>query len=556
MRAFYLKLFFLASCCAFCFFSSFSQSVFQPKWSVIADSGSSICSPMVINNLVIVGSGWEETATSTAAMAIHLSDGSIAWKKKYSNQIIAISTPNQNKVIVAGRKGILSCLNYVSGQEIWRYNRQNFNHTHDSLRFNFYHPQWVNDVNNDGEDDLLCVYGGGSTAKNPYRPSGFLLLVDGANGNILVSDTMPDGKETFSTPVTKNNHVYFGTGGETEGGSFYKIAIDEFMQNGLKNAQVLYTDAKKGFINAPTFYYNIMLVPCLNEKIYAYNLQSQKTEFTITISGHEIYSSVHPTDSFLLFSSQEGNWPFYQGFYLNQYDLQGQKVHQKKFNNYLFTSPISLPNTSALLIAENKDLGFTEVDFNHRFLLINKQNITQIIDSTPFIPGVHLYSTPRSAFLTQTQNNVYSLDCENQGFVAVSGYDTKNYYQPKQFIVSHYTVKQTELQNFWNSFGGYLGNEGTGNYSPFPCINTQIQPTTIDNNFYVSIYPNPATHQINISTIAQQFEATIFSISGKFMLKTNLNQVDLEHLPNGMYILKVTDLVSGKMSFNKFTIDP
>ena len=41
---------------------------------------------MVVNGIAIIGSGWEDHATSSAVLAINIANGSLKWKKKFNNQ--------------------------------------------------------------------------------------------------------------------------------------------------------------------------------------------------------------------------------------------------------------------------------------------------------------------------------------------------------------------------------------------------------------------------------------------------------------------------------------
>lgn len=530
---------------------STAQIGWIPKWSFIADSGSSICSPLVVNDIAIVGSGWENTATSFSVFALSISDGSLIWKKKFNNQIIGVSAPHKGRVIVSGRKAILSCIDYTTGNILWSFNRNSFNHFDDSLRFNFNQPQWVADLNNDGEKDLIAIYAGGSTAKKPFRPAGYLLAIDGVTGNILGSDTMPDGNESYATPLIYNNHIYFGSGGETVGGSFYKVSIANLLIGNIQQAKVIASNANKGFIAAPSIFGETMLIPCLDETIYAYDLNKDSLIFSFTIQGSEIYSSISVIDSNFYFTSQKGKWPFYQGYSINQFDAQGNFLDSSTFPTYHFASPISLTAPNAMLIAENKDLGFTEVSYNHRFRITQRGNLNSTLLATPYIFGIHLFSTPRSAFLLDDGLGNVSVDCENNGFLTVSGFDPKNYYFNNKIVVSYYELpEEFEVDNNANQFGGYLGNLGDGNFHQPPCnissIDYHEEPISI-------VFPNPTNHQLNVLSNQNNFQLKLYNQNGVLIETSSASTLNVDELTSGHYILKVIH-DSGKIKTHKILI--
>jgi outer membrane protein assembly factor BamB len=515
-----------------------AQTGWIPKWSFIADSGSSICSPIVVNDIAIVGSGWENAATNFSVFALDIDNGSLIWNKKFPNQIIGLSTPHKGNIIVTGRKAIFSCLDYETGNEIWKFDRNSFGHVEDSFRFNFNQPQWVKDLNGDGEKDLIAIYGGGSTAKKPFRPAGYLLAIDGTNGQIIASDTMPDGHETYSTPLIYNNNIYFGSGGETVGGSFYKTSFSDLLNGNIQQSKIIATNNNKGFISAPTIFGATMIIPCLDETIYAYNLIDDSLEFEFSIVGNEIYSSIHVIDSIFYFTSQKGSWPFYQGYSTNQFDNKGNIIDSITKPIYHFSSPISLNSPEAMLIVENKDLGFAQVNYNHKFKVTQRGNFDSVIIESPWIFGIHLYATPRSTFLMEDDLGYVSIDCDNKGFLTVSGFDQTNYYSNKKIVVSLYELPENlDIDNSKNSFGGYLGNMGNGYYQANPCNLTEVEEKNV---IQMSIFPNPTNDLVYVLSNIKQEKLQLFNLQGKLMIESKSSIIDLRNLKTGLYIIKAT----------------
>jgi hypothetical protein len=59
-----------------------------------------------------------------------------------------------------------------------------------------------------------------------------------------------------------------------------------------------------------------------------------------------------------------------------------------------------------------------------------------------------------------------------------------------------------------------------------------------DNSF--SIYPNPASNIINIKGVTLGSKLSIYNVLGKLVLsKTTSNEIDLERLNRGVYIIKI-----------------
>lgn len=55
-----------------------------------------------------------------------------------------------------------------------------------------------------------------------------------------------------------------------------------------------------------------------------------------------------------------------------------------------------------------------------------------------------------------------------------------------------------------------------------------------------SVYPNPTTGIVNIQTEGTVENAAVYDVSGRSLLQTESNTIDIQNLSNGVYILKVT----------------
>ena len=72
-----------------------------------------------------------------------------------------------------------------------------------------------------------------------------------------------------------------------------------------------------------------------------------------------------------------------------------------------------------------------------------------------------------------------------------------------------------------------------------------------------AIYPNPAIDMINIDVSGNlKYEATIYDLQARIMISTtNQSTIDIQTLTQGTYLIKITDLDSGKNVSEKIIIE-
>jgi outer membrane protein assembly factor BamB len=147
-------------------------------------------------------------------------------------------------VIMGGREGAFGAFDGRDGSVLWRVSPDAVAAT--PAPYNFTTPAIIRDADGDGVSDLVVAYGGDATKPpNAPRDAGYLAVVSGVDGSLLAVHAMPDGRETYASPVAYERAdgrqwVIFGTGGETAPGAAYRVPVDAL--NGGGAVQPAVTD--------------------------------------------------------------------------------------------------------------------------------------------------------------------------------------------------------------------------------------------------------------------------------------------------------------------------
>ena len=220
---------------------------------------------------IVMGAGGRENQPSdTAIIALDGRDGTLLWHRAGRNQMVGsavfkdVTGDGVVDVFIGGRSAQLVALNGKTGGLIWEFfplenapgKRAN---PADAGWYNFFNPQFVADQDGDGLEDLLISNGGDYSVppRDPNRPAGNLLVISSRNGRLLAKAPVPDGKETYMSPVVADFEgdgtwwVIFGTGGETIGGNLYRARLTEVLGGNLAGARLLASSPEKGFIAPP-----------------------------------------------------------------------------------------------------------------------------------------------------------------------------------------------------------------------------------------------------------------------------------------------------------------
>ena len=215
---------------------------------------------------IVIGGGKNEFQKSDMGiLAFDGRSGELLWKQKSVDQVYGSATlydvtgDQVKDVFIGGRSPQLKAIDGRSGALLWEYNHDRYNN--DPIlryaRYNFNNSVLVSDQNEDGLDDLLTINGGNANAK-PYsevdRFPAVLMLLDSKTGNVIAADTMPDGKESYVTPLcfsqpgSKELFIVFGTGGETIDGYLYISTVSQLLSKKLSEAKVIAREKGHGFI--------------------------------------------------------------------------------------------------------------------------------------------------------------------------------------------------------------------------------------------------------------------------------------------------------------------
>lgn len=236
-------------------------------WSVASDSGTA-SSPLLMDvnadgvSDLILGFGEERTGPEEPALgslrAIDGATGGAIWTTEFSREYftlpVRVRHPDTCEVLIVagGRVGELAAVT-PNGAVVWRFNGGD--DPRESGLFNFYSPQVITDQDGDGFPDLL-ISNGGDTTIDPGepRPPGHIMVISTATGAVIARAQTPDLSETYASVAYDSSApggagLFFGTGGETNPGSFWFATLSAVLGEDLTEAELLFeTSLPKGVI--------------------------------------------------------------------------------------------------------------------------------------------------------------------------------------------------------------------------------------------------------------------------------------------------------------------
>lgn len=531
------------------------------NWETSRDSTSAFGSP-VARDLnkdgvldIIIGCGLELEASKTGVLALNGKNGEALWALPAPSQMYGqplfwdITGDGTEDVFLAGRFGQFFAVNGANGQQIWSFFDDSILYAIDSGFYNFFSPQWIPDQTGDMIPEILISNGGDAnkTFLDSMRAAGSLMVINPINADIVARGLMPDGKETYFSPLlipdgdSLNPWIIFGSGGETVHGSLWKIPLASLMQNSLTSATPILSGMGKGLIAVPSLVdINLdgredLVVPRHNAAVIALDWKTGTKLWETSYPGHEIYVSPtigqftgDPTPDAIV-HVDKGNWPFYFGGFWALIDgSTGMEVWTDTSETYQFASAVA---------ADTDQDGFDEMLYVHNFYIDLPdgtrvfQHEIELIDfqslaTTSYSParnGMDVFSTPLLTDLDQDGK---------PDFIYATSNNTKDWYQSRGI-----TVHRAEFSDFSSiAWGGYLGNDGDGRFRI-----ELLSEVDIPGELLVRIFPNPASQMLRVQSDLpwKNGRTIIIDQSGRIVGESVNQSISLDQLPAGVYSYRV-----------------
>lgn len=444
---------------------------------------------------VILGAGTDELAdTNQGVIAIDGESGDILWDLPTAGHIFGspvfhdITKDNIDDVIIGGRNKNLMAINGMTGEVIWKYD-----YVYDTIpilqlaRFNFYNGSLIPDQNGNGTPEYLTMNGGNWDAvpgTEADRFPGVLMVFDTESGEIIAADVMPDGKESYMSPVvfslTANaeTHVIFGTGGETIGGHIYQAKLTDLLSQNLKSAKIIRSSEDHGFISPPALAdVNVDGRPDLisishdsklqafdifnGVEIWMHDFPSMETSNGISVG---YFDGDRIPDVFTMMN--RGIWPNYT--YSKQVMLNGktgQLMYQDSIGCFNLTSAavVDLQNDGVDEVIISYNDYACEVEFEEGY--DSPEVISNQIVAINFQTGMMIPIDNSDGF-----RNIFSSpwigDLDSDGYldlVYCQNYNPRNIFKYAGMRVKRVSTSQKiSTTIFW---GEYMGKEGKGIFS-------------------------------------------------------------------------------------------
>jgi outer membrane protein assembly factor BamB len=441
---------------------------------------------------LVIGAGKNERQFSKkGVLAFDGNTGDLLWQQETDDQVFGsatfydITNDGVHDIFIGGRSPNFKALDGKTGEMIWKYNHEQY--MNDSIlkhaRFNFYNTVLIPDQNNNGFQELLTVNGGNSKApanSERDRFPGVLMIIDAKSGEIVRADTMPDGKESYMSPIcflqpgSKDHTIIFGSGGETIDGNLYKISLSNFMHSGLLKSTIIASEVGHGFIAPPVAVditqdglFDIVAISHASS-IFAINGKDNSVLWQRQIKNTESSNSLaigyfnrDKIPDFFTFVSK-GRWPDNRGSMQIMLDgRSGQIEYIDSIGCTGFSSPVvyDLNNDGideAIVSINEYDcsIGYLEkvsgtivnkilaIDFNNQAeVIIDQQQGFKNIFTTPWIGDID-----NDTYLDIVYCQYFS---PNSNILAFLGMKVRR-------ISTHIKAKK---QPIW---GAYMGSEGDG----------------------------------------------------------------------------------------------
>lgn len=445
---------------------------------------------------IIIGAGKAELdSTPLGILALNGLTGESLWTMETQAQIVGsasfidITGDDIQDVFIGGRNQILKAINGATGELIWQYDTlSNKDPNLQFAKFNFYNSCVIDDVNENGYPELLAINGGNWEAKpdetNERYPA-VLMLIDAKHGKVIAADTMPDGKESYMSPVTFSQpgsgqlNILFGTGGETIGGSLFVTNLDDLLHNDLESSRRLLSDDKQGYI-APPVIVDInndqlldILVASHSADMTAINGKTDEIIWQQGFDGYECSSSFaigqfnddDIPDVFSIVSN--GVWPDYSdGLHVMINGKTGEVEYKESLGCYSLTTPVAYDlNRDGI---DEVILSINEYDCNIEFVegIKGAKEIANLIVALDLSKSI-VQEIDRSPRFRNSFGSPWIGDLDDDDYLDIvyaQNYDPENLFRFKGLrlkrISTSINMKSKEV-----AWGEYMGAEGKAVYT-------------------------------------------------------------------------------------------
>lgn len=444
-----------------------------------------------ILDLVMGGATREFKATATGVFALDGATGELLWKHPARNQMVGspifqdITGDGTDDVFIGGRSDQYLALDGRTGELLWEYaaTDSQIDYVNDTTVLNFFNGQWVPDQDGDGVKDIVCAYGGFVKAPpgDPKRPAGYLILLSGATGKRLQKVKVPDGKETYLSPVVadfgRGLEVVFGTGGEDLSGSLYLLPLTDLAAGMMAKAQLLVSGNQKGFIAPPVVTNSVgsptrdIIVSSVDGRLICIDGATLEVAWTAspgldfdtyTMPAPGYFSDDEGVDFFASFG--KGAWPnSLYNVHLLVDGQTGQELWRDTLGTFQYASPVSQNLYSKsrgddVLVSINtksqREVLGKPTDWYNNSLYVYSEGRGDPIPVFGQTTGSNLGSTP---LLTDIDGDGY-LD-----IITTYMSDATNFYSFKNLRVER---REVNLRTPIGAWGGYMGPEATAIFPP------------------------------------------------------------------------------------------
>ncbi len=373
---------------------------------------------------IVTGGGLEGAERDEAFCAFNGATGEILWTHGATDQIygsarfLDITDDGIPDVFMGGRLGEFRALDGATGELIWQFYDDLDVEPIEAGILQFYNPQFIDDISGDGIADILQSNGGDPTAHpdSTDRPPGSLMLINSVSGALIAEADMPDGGETYMSPIINDLDgdgeldIIFGTGGETIEGALFRTTLSAVLEEDISGSINLLQGSTKGFIGPPSLAdfnmdeVNDIAIMSYGGEMIVIDGATNEIIWQVDFEGTESISS--PTICHLnndgvpdvYCSTAIGETPGFTGFIIFAIDgASGEVIFEQETDGWsLISAPaadIDGDGLDEILVCENTSF-FAGPPFQHQIYWLDIDaggETTQVAD---FTDGTNLGSSP------------------------------------------------------------------------------------------------------------------------------------------------------------------